>query len=45
MENDSNGQLTFLAAEVFRYTHDRKSPETVWPRVQVQGALHGLATA
>ena len=33
-ENDSNGQLIFLAAEVFRYTHDRSLLETVWPRVE-----------
>ena len=33
-ENDSNGQLIFLAAEVFRYTRDRGALETVWPRVE-----------
>ena len=33
-ENDSNGQLVFLAAEVFRYTGDRALLETVWPNVE-----------
>jgi hypothetical protein len=33
-ENDSNGQLIFLAAEVFRYTGDRALLETTWPHVE-----------
>jgi hypothetical protein len=33
-ENDSNGQLIFLAAEVFRYTGDRTLLETTWPHVE-----------
>jgi hypothetical protein len=33
-ENDSNGQLIFLAAEVFRYTGDRALLATIWPRVE-----------
>ena len=33
-ENDSNGQLIFLAAEVFRYTGDRSLLETVWRRIE-----------
>ena len=33
-EHDSNGQLIFLAAEVFRYTGDRALLETTWPHVE-----------
>lgn len=33
-ENDSNGQLIFLASEVFRYTGDRVLLESTWPRVE-----------
>ena len=33
-ENDSNGELIFLAAEVFRYTGDRALLETMWPHVE-----------
>ncbi|MBN1607599.1 MAG: hypothetical protein JW940_13260, partial [Polyangiaceae bacterium] len=33
-ENDSSGQLIFLAAEVFRYTNDRALLEAVWPNVE-----------
>ncbi len=33
-ENDSNGQLIFLAAEIFRYTGDRALLETAWPHVE-----------
>ncbi len=33
-ENDSNGELIFLAAEVFRYTGDRALLESVWPHVK-----------
>jgi hypothetical protein len=33
-ENDSNGQLIFLAAEVFRYTGDRVLLATIWPNVE-----------
>jgi hypothetical protein len=32
-ENDSAGELIFLAAEVYRYTHDRALLEEMWPRV------------
>ena len=37
-ENDSNGELIFLAAEVFRYTGDRALLESVWPHVKA--AVH-----
>jgi hypothetical protein len=33
-ENDSNGQLIFLAGEIFRYTGDRALLETTWPHVE-----------
>jgi hypothetical protein len=33
-EHDSNGQLIFLTAEVFRYTGDRALLETTWPHVE-----------
>jgi hypothetical protein len=33
-ENDSNGQLAFLAAEVFRYTRDHALLKAVWPHVE-----------
>ncbi|KAB2941942.1 MAG: carbohydrate-binding protein [Hyphomicrobium sp.] len=33
-EHDSNGQLIFLANEVFRYTGDRALLETTWPHVE-----------
>ena len=32
-ENDSHGELIFLAAEVYRYTGDRALLRTVWPNV------------
>jgi hypothetical protein len=32
-ENDSHGELVFLAAEVARYTQDRKLAEAMWPHV------------
>ncbi len=33
-ENDSHGELIYLAAEVFRYTRDRDQLAAVWPAVQ-----------
>jgi hypothetical protein len=33
-ENDSDGELIFLAAEVFRYTGDRALLAAMWPHVQ-----------
>jgi hypothetical protein len=33
-ENDSNGELIFLAAEAFRYTNDHALLETAWPHVE-----------
>jgi len=33
-EHDSHGELIHLAAEVFRYTHDRALAAALWPRVQ-----------
>ncbi len=33
-ENDSHGQLIFLAAEVYRYTGDRSLLDAVWPQVE-----------
>jgi len=32
-ENDSHGELIYLIAEYFRYTHDRALVERVWPHV------------
>ncbi|HLE60904.1 MAG TPA: discoidin domain-containing protein, partial [Thermoanaerobaculaceae bacterium] len=32
-ENDSNGELLFLAAEYLRFTGDRATVATVWPQV------------
>jgi F5/8 type C domain len=32
-ENDSEGEFILLAAEIFRYTHDRTLAEQMWPRV------------
>lgn len=33
-EHDSHGQLIFLAAELYRYTRDRRLLAAVWPNVQ-----------
>jgi glycogen debranching enzyme len=33
-ENDSHGELVYLAAEVYRYTRDRALLESMWPHVQ-----------
>jgi hypothetical protein len=33
-EHDSAGQLIFLAAEVYRYTQDRRLLEEMWPRIE-----------
>ncbi len=33
-ENDSHGELLFLVAEYWRYTHDRATVEKVWPHVE-----------
>ena len=33
-EHDSAGQLIFLAAEVYRYTKDRRLLEAMWPHVE-----------
>jgi hypothetical protein len=33
-EHDSAGELIFLAAEVYRYTHDRPLLEAMWPHVE-----------
>jgi hypothetical protein len=33
-ENDSHGELIHLAAEVYRYTHDRDQLAAVWPHVE-----------
>ncbi|GGX91563.1 coagulation factor 5/8 type domain-containing protein [Massilia dura] len=32
-ENDSHGELIFLAAELYRYTGDRAALKALWPRV------------
>jgi hypothetical protein len=32
-ENDSHGELIHLAADVYRYTHDRTQLEAMWPHV------------
>jgi hypothetical protein len=32
-ENDSQGEFTFLAAELWRYTHDRAQLAEMWPHV------------
>ena len=33
-ENDSPGEFIFLAAEIYRYTHDRALLEAMWPHVE-----------
>jgi hypothetical protein len=33
-ENDSHGELIYLAAEVYRYTHDRDQLAAAWPHVE-----------
>ncbi len=33
-ENDSHGELIYLAAEVYRYTHDRELLAAVWPHLE-----------
>jgi hypothetical protein len=33
-EHDSPGELVFLAAEILRYTGDRRLLEDVWPRIE-----------
>jgi hypothetical protein len=33
-EHDSHGELVFLAAEVWRYGHDRALAEAMWPHVR-----------
>ncbi|MGQ0836042.1 MAG: discoidin domain-containing protein [Gammaproteobacteria bacterium] len=33
-ENDSHGELIFLVAETYRYTHDRALLAELWPRVE-----------
>jgi hypothetical protein len=32
-ENDSHGELIFLAAELYRYTQDKAALAAVWPRI------------
>jgi F5/8 type C domain-containing protein len=42
-ENDSAGELIFLAAEIHRYTHDRALAAELWPRVEAAaGYLEAL---
>jgi len=33
-ENDSHGELIFLAAELYRYTQDKAALAAVWPRIE-----------
>ena len=33
-ENDSQGELIYAVAELYRYTHDRAMLETMWPHVE-----------
>ncbi len=33
-ENDSQGELIFSVAELWRYTHDRATVEALWPHVE-----------
>jgi hypothetical protein len=33
-ENDSHGELVFLAAELYRYTRDREALKAAWPHVE-----------
>jgi hypothetical protein len=42
-EHDSPGQLVFLAAEIYRYTGDRRLLEEVWPHLErTMGYLESL---
>lgn len=34
-ENDSHGELIFLAAELYRYTRDKAALASIWPRIEV----------
>lgn len=38
-ENDSQGEFIFLAAQLWRYTHDRALLEQLWPRVAAAAAF------
>ncbi|HJU23151.1 MAG TPA: discoidin domain-containing protein [Casimicrobiaceae bacterium] len=40
-ENDSPGEFIFLVGEVYRYTHDRKFLEDMWPHVDGAAAYLG----
>ena len=40
-ENDSHGELIYLAAEVQRYTRDRGLADEVWPRVEAAARYLG----
>jgi F5/8 type C domain len=33
-ENDSDGEFAFAAAELWHYTHDKATAQTLWPRVR-----------
>jgi hypothetical protein len=44
-ENDSHGELLFLLAEYFRYTHDRALIEQLWPYVEKDVAYIDSLTA
>jgi hypothetical protein len=37
-ENDSQGEFIFLAAQLWRYTHDRTLLQELWPRVAAAAA-------
>ncbi len=37
-ENDSHGELIYLAAEIWRLTHDRAFAERMWPHVDAAAA-------
>ncbi|HZX27619.1 MAG TPA: discoidin domain-containing protein [Telluria sp.] len=38
-ENDSQGEFIFLAAQLWRYTHDRVALDALWPRVAAAAAF------
>ncbi len=42
-ENDSHGQLIYLAMEYYRHTGDRATLARMWPHVGAGGGLHRLA--
>ena len=43
VENDSHGELVYLIAQYYRYTHDRDWLRSMWPHVAAAVKLHERA--